>query len=188
MNRTEKDAAYFVTHYQGQPAQTAMRCPSCAAEAIFESGYLAYDVLPSDIDPSLVNRWNQRLIVERYPDQLRWADPDNAAWTDRPARADLQAKPGESAVLGIVNCPSCGLRRRHLLRWPQDAAYQVDVRGEVLWAWSRAHLIAIRDYVALDHRIEKRDGVPIGKLPSHFLLAKNRAAVVKEIDRRLLAS
>jgi hypothetical protein len=181
----EGGRAFFVARYRGQPDRSAIRCPACAKEAVFESGYLAYDALPASIDAGSAIHWNQRVIIERYPGQLRWADPANPAWKDRPARADMNPGPGETAVLGIVNCPACGLRRRHLLRWPQDAFYQGDVRGETLWGWTRAHLVAIRDYVASDQRVDAPGAMPVGKLPSHFLTAKHRPHVLKAIDRLL---
>jgi hypothetical protein len=179
---------FFVTAYRGQPDRTAIRCPACAAEAVFAAGYLAYAALPASRDPASVIQWNNRVVVERYPDQLRWADPTNPAWKDRPARADMNPSPGESNVLGIVNCPACGLRRRHLLHWPQDAFYQCAVRGEILWGWTRAHLVAIRDHVASAQRVEAPDALPVGKLPSHFLTAKHRPDVLKAIERLLRAA
>lgn len=88
---------------------------------------------------------------------------------------------------GAVRCPSCGLGRRHTLRWPHDAHYQIEVRGHVLWAFHRESALELRQYIASDHR--RREGfrweLMLRHVPGVFLSSKVRSTVVERLDRLL---
>lgn len=60
-----------------------------------------------------------------------------------------------------------------------------DVKGHVFWAYNPAHLNLIRNYVAATLRIRQpyRNRSVVSRLPAFLLARKNRAAVLKEIDR-----
>lgn len=88
-----------------------------------------------------------------------------------------------------ISCKQCAHRKLHTINWPTDAYYRVETCGAVLWAWSREHLVEIRDYVASEDRGKRK--YPhfffkrVRRIPAQFLDVKRRAAVVRAIDRVL---
>jgi hypothetical protein len=79
--------------------------------------------------------------------------------------------------------------RDMVVSWPDDAFFSCTVRGHLLWAWSSQHVQAIRDFV--ESRIRNPGAhrgfkIALMHLPDHFLLAKNRAATLKALDRLLI--
>lgn len=88
---------------------------------------------------------------------------------------------------GVVICGSCGVRRRAVLNWPDEAFYKVEHLGQCLWAFNRDHLQSMRDYIASEDRDRSRHAYPLAlmKIPSVFLTAKARAPMVKKIDKAL---
>lgn len=88
--------------------------------------------------------------------------------------------------LGSLIC-ACGHRVRHTLAWPADAYFQIEHRGEILWAYHREHAGALRDYIAGTDRRPRR--AKLGKLMMHlpkpFLEARSRAPIVRKLDRIL---
>jgi hypothetical protein len=118
--------------------------------------------------------WHNLVVTERYPSVVRWSAP--------------RGMDGPSPLLGVVRCPSCALVARHDLKWPDDAFWRWDVSGSVLWAWSRGHAAAIRDYVDQTHR--DASAFPewrwaLQHLPKEFLSAHARDEVVRKINRDL---
>ncbi len=89
--------------------------------------------------------------------------------------------------MGAVACNACGLRARHCLDWPKDALFQIDYRGHVLWAFHRESAQELRNYIASEGR--DRGGYRwelfLRHIPTTFLTAKARDAVIKRLDRIL---
>jgi hypothetical protein len=96
-----------------------------------------------------------------------------------------------SPIEGRLTCRHCHATREGVVvEWPEDAFFQCDVRGQQLWAWSEQHARAIRDYVQSSRRDPKAYPgffAALMHLPRHFVVAKNRTATVKALDK-LLAS
>ncbi|MBK8572114.1 MAG: hypothetical protein IPN91_05585 [Holophagaceae bacterium] len=169
--------AFFPAHPPAMPAHVSLVCPQCTHLASFEPPYWA--VLQGEPPPGsgALIEWKGRLVQARFPGQVPWDDPCNAAC--RPA--------ARSKTLGVVVCAACGLVRRHLLDWPGDAFFKCDIQGRTLWAWNRSHLQAIQ--VALRGERGSREPSAFGpvKVPRHFLIAKHRDLVL-EATARLLES
>ena len=167
----------------GMPDTVAVVCPRCTKEASFQPPFEFYpEETPNG--NSLI-RWNNRLVRERFPSVFPWLHPDNPFkslfWGTPKRRAS------EYPILGVVTCRHCTLLRKHRLEWPRDASYSVPVEGQVLWAWDRTTLVAVRDHVASAIR-SKRAHPLLKYLPRHFLVGKHRAAVVKAVNSRLARS
>ena len=64
-----------------------------------------------------------------------------------------------------------------------------DIKGDVFWAYNDEHLKFIRDYVGATLRIRQpyKNSSLASRLPAFVLAKKNRAAVLKEIDRMTAA-
>lgn len=157
----------------------AIRCPRCGAEAALED---AYHTLSGDkaklaaANPSITGVWVGRtLVVIRYPALLPWKE--------------LSSVRRRGEMWGICRCGACGHLGKHRLSWPADAFYAASIHGRTLWAWTRSHVVALRDFVASEHRHVA--GLPYGiarwvkRVPKEILFAKNRAEVVKKLDRLL---
>lgn len=153
----------------------AIRCPRCGREAAFEPP--AY-VLQGDeakaaaADPSLDGAWHGRCYeVPRYPALI--------------GRKELARFRREIRRVGICRCGACGHLDRHLLDWPAHAFYAVSIRGRTLWMYDRAHALHLRAYVAAEARQRVPGARYISRVPKEFLAARNRAELVRKLDRLL---
>jgi hypothetical protein len=91
--------------------------------------------------------------------------------------------------IGSVTCQSCGYRKKHSLNWPDEAYFQIDYKGKVLWAFDRESATVLRDYVRSETR--QRDGkwkAFLLHIPSHFLKKKAREEVSKKPGKLLLSA
>jgi hypothetical protein len=156
-------------------AVTAIRCPRCGREAAFEPPWTALvrdEAKAAAADPSLSGVWvGKTYVVLRYPDLLSWKDLVRLRREVRPA--------------GICRCGACGYLNRHLLDWPREAYFTLSLRGRTLWMGSREHAIALRRYVAAEDRQRVPGARWLSRVPKEFLAARNRAPLVKKLDRLL---
>ena len=94
-----------------------------------------------------------------------------------------------SPIEGRLTCTHCHTTREGVvIQWPDDAFFQCEVRGQLLWAWSAGHARALRDYVQSSKRDPKAYPgflAALLHLPRHFVVAKNRAATVRALDKLL---
>ena len=126
-----------------------------------------------DADPRLPGvQWGGGFAVERFPEVFPWRDPDNP-WEHGRGKENW----------GVIACPACGLRRKHLLDWPKEAFYQAESSIGLLWAYSREHLVQIQRYVAGDRA--RRGTFDMNRVPKEFILVRNRERVLKAIERML---
>ena len=92
---------------------------------------------------------------------------------------------------GQVRCTACSHVAAHTLAWPDQAWFQVEYKGQVLWAKDQAMMIEIRRFIAAG-----ADRNAIGKtsewwryllrIPSIFLSARARDPILKKIDKHLV--
>lgn len=131
--------------------------------------------------------WGSWFVVEKYPHLLPWVAPSGSS------NQFLTYGPGDGQGYplfhrGVVECLACKRQLVHTLAWPEDAWWQWSIRGKMLWAWDRKHAEQILQYVRATDRPGRSTSGPLGSVPSHFLSAKVRDAVVKAIERKLAAS
>jgi len=167
-----------IDHRRTVPATVdviAIRCPRCGREAAFEPPtYLlrADEAKTASEDASLTGTWRGRVYeVLRYPKLLGWTDLARL-------RRGLRQ-------VGICRCGACGYLNRHVLDWPREAYFAVSLRGRTLWMRSREHAVALRGYVAADDRQRVPGARWLSRVPKEFLAARNRAPLVKRLDRLL---
>ena len=172
----------YPMHRVQQPI--AIRCPKCGGEAALseaysrESGQRARDAAA---DPNVTGVWvHSQYFVIHAPRLLGWDE--------------ISAHRKLGQTWGICRCGKCGYQAKHQLDWPADAYYTASIRGRTLWAWTRAHVVALRRYVASERRDRAQlADLPYGiaryvkRVPAEILFARNRAEVVNKLDR-LLAS
>ncbi|HEX8244821.1 MAG TPA: hypothetical protein VF541_15040 [Longimicrobium sp.] len=153
----------------------AIRCPRCGREAAFEPpSYVLErdDAKAAAADPSLEGTWHGRYYeVLRYPALI--------------GRKELARFRREIRRVGICRCGACGYLNRHLLEWPAEAFYAVSIRGRTLWMYDRGHALRLRAYVAAEDRQRVPGARWLSRVPKEFLAARNRAELVKKLDRLL---
>jgi endogenous inhibitor of DNA gyrase (YacG/DUF329 family) len=101
-------------------------------------------------------------------------------------------------------CPHCGIVRtykpkndQYRLKYDGNGAcdpifnlplwFQTNIKGELFWAYNRAHLNEIRDYVAakLRERQTSTYTTMVERLPNFTKAAKNREVIIRAIDRMM---
>lgn len=95
---------------------------------------------------------------------------------------------------GSIRCGRCLSQRKHTLRWPSDAFYQIEYSGKVLWAYDRGSCLALVSFIESSSRnmsiqcsVEGSHAVYstldpfLRHIPSHFLKAKARSEIVKRL-------
>lgn len=120
-------------------------------------------------------------------------DPKSIDWLTDYEVSTLANSPvwGEHAHEGACCCDTCGYRRPHRARWPEDAFYLIEHKGQTLWAWNRAAAQVLADFVAAADKsalLQSGWGNMLKRVPTHFLTAQNRGAVEKKLRRLLEAT
>ncbi|MFT5358568.1 MAG: hypothetical protein ACI9KE_005807 [Polyangiales bacterium] len=124
---------------------------------------------PGDPQPG----WRGWIVIEHDPSLYRWKQPTHG-YT---ANDD-----------GVVSCIICVGRRKHVLDWPSDAYYRFDLPQGSLWAWSREGAEALIEFIASTKRDCGAHGphyLFLRHIPSAFLGAKDRQAIVSRLRREL---
>jgi DNA-directed RNA polymerase subunit RPC12/RpoP len=198
---------YKTERYEGIPTvlrsyakEFLVECPKCRQLAIITADQ-PYDLWQSKLTCAscdLVEKSNR--FIRFKVEVSRYCDDCGKAFT-------VTFADHNTAVESIaVACPHCGALRTYTPKnTPYRLAYktvtkgttdplmnlplwlQGTVRGETLWAYNRQHLLDIRSYVAskLRERQTARYTTMVEKLPVFISSAKNRRAVLKEIDKLL---
>jgi len=113
-------------------------------------------------------------MVVRYPKILAWEDRFKRSHKDKPL-----------VSWGICKCPNCGYLNKHKLNFPEQAYYQTEVAGSVLWGWNRQDVCDLRDYLSAKDRRRWQFSPFIWRVPAKFKLAKHRDEAVKKLERLL---
>ncbi len=161
-------------------------CPRCKGLARFEQPYeFIGGPTPKANSPLWklprhggVGGW---FVREKFPSLIPWKGSEEYV-------RHAGFLPGDP-LLGVVLCSKCGDARIHELRWPQDAFWQWEVRGGILWAYSKEYALVLRDFISRTHRDPVDFGVEyqgfLRTVPSVFLRASLREKIVKKIDDSL---
>lgn len=77
-------------------------------------------------------------------------------------------------------------RGRDAGRGEEDRFFQVEFRGQTLWAANRDHALALIEFIEGSDRRRLPDDVTRAwarRIPTHFLTAKGRETIVKRLRR-----
>jgi hypothetical protein len=167
-------------------------CPRCGERATFDEAF-EFLTRRSPIDPATVaglHRWGGWYVREKYPSIMPWVAPSGS---DQFLYAGPE-KLTEGFRLrdqGVVRCSRCHLVSPHVLRWPRDAYFQWNVRGQRLWAFDAENARVLLHYIESVQRAPARyHGYrrSLERLPAVVLSAKNRSEVVRKIRASLEAA
>ncbi|MEA2574939.1 MAG: hypothetical protein QOH93_2237 [Chloroflexia bacterium] len=161
--------------YMGDvPGPLNVQCPRCGGKAEYDLPFDLYTAAqgepPSEDRP--LHRWGGWLVAEKYPSVKRWH----------------AAAEGISESDGIVKCSQCHLVAEYTLRWPHDAYYQWDIRGNTLWAFNLEHARVLGEFLGSKDRDVTRFpqyARSLMKIPGELLSAKVRDDIATEISNIL---
>ena len=89
--------------------------------------------------------------------------------------------------VGSVDCDQCGLRQLHQLKWPQDAYYQIEYKGQILWAFHRETANELKEYILSKDRDRTKFQWHsfLLHVPMIFLKQNAREEIVKKLEKLL---
>jgi len=140
--------------------------------------------------PGLSARIEQSELPDGYSPEM---------WNRQYFRLDYTQN-GKNSAEGALSCPACAFQRKHKVKWPDEAYFQVEYRGKVLWAYDRQTAIKLLNYVeskerrkGIDYYIPtKTHRIPfrtvdrfLHKIPAHFLTKSAREKVSKKLRKKL---
>lgn len=163
-----------------------IKCPDCGELAKFEEPFefLSKSGVRPD-ETKLTHQWGGWTVLERFPSQINWKAPSGSSQYLR--GGGDSGKGGYPLLMnGLVQCSHCHSNRKHKLDWPNDAYWQWEIRGELLWAWDKKHAQIILNFVKETAR-SSRCSYSLKYIPSHFLSAKVRNLVVQKMERSVNA-
>lgn len=134
-------------------------------------------------------RWGEWIVVEKFPNLILW-DPPTGPHQEL-SFPEAREGSGHYAYMkhGAVQCGACGAVGVHDLDWPRDAFYQWAIGGKLLWAMTRDHALAIREFIASERRIPSGDFAPLLKqIPRALLKPALREAILQQIDASVAKS
>ena len=181
------------------PHQVTVRCPSCIGRATFEFATTRKISLKKDVQffqghHSLeyflsTDSCGHKYHVAAYYPQLHGGKFESIG--DLPdGYSPKNWEPSQywsrtNASWGSFLCKVCHHRSKGNLDWPSQAYYQIEYKGDVLWAFNRDSLRALRDYIESDLRdINAHEWKSfLMKVPTKFLRANARSKVVRSLDK-----
>lgn len=89
--------------------------------------------------------------------------------------------------IGSTDCDQCGNRQLHQLKWPQDAYYQIEYKGQILWAFNRETAKELKEYIlSVDRDRTKFQWQSfLLHVPTVFLKQNSRDEIVKKLKKLL---
>ena len=148
-------------------------CPTCGELARFEEPFEFVSGTAPNEDSRPVHQWGGWFVIERFPSMVSWRPPSGTS--SQYLRWGGGEGPGYPLLTnGVVQCSSCHANKKHTLAWPDDAYWQWEIRGQVLWAWDKSHAERILNFVTATTRPARR-APDLRYIPTHFLTAKVRS-------------
>lgn len=187
-----------VYHWHHFPDTLALKCPNCESAADFDfAHFIALKQKPKN--PVFRKHW----AFKHRSTKLPWGGKYDGAIYYHPHRGygGIKKIPEErlpaskesagffghgSFPFGTLSCAFCKTRRKHRLKWPDDAFFQIDYRGRALWAFDRESFNALRAFIAsFDRNKFGHRGFAsfLFHIPGHFLTKKARAEISRKLNR-----
>ena len=192
---------YYPTMYK--PSEISIICPKCEAHAQFNFSICRtadkvdrpYFDKSKNFDTEYVKirkgQWNYRV----------WYNPGLGTPLENLKDLPVSYKPiysyqrgaANAENRGVATCINCGLRRRHKLTWPNDAYFNTEYKGNILWAYNREMAMILLEYLnspdRKKHKFYKRGTQGswswLRNLPKVFQTKKATPHVVKKLEKLL---
>jgi len=188
--------------WNSMPHRVSITCPACRSLANFEFAEVVRIKLRADVpyfqesdafeyqlfEDSCGSRWHGAIFyhglrespsaaIRDLPEGYSPEDWDHSRYLYRSHGLDI----------GSVVCGSCDYRRKHALKWPDDAYFQIEYRRRVLWAFDRETAFELHTFIASDDRCRAASKWQafLRHVPSHFLKQQARDTVTKKLKKLL---
>ena len=176
------------------PDILAVKCPRCESQAIFifatfgeikTKEHISYFKKSRQLDYRRLQDCygGHRNFAVYYPNLRGFiknlpADYSSTYW-NHPLNLIRQ----HNSTNGTIYCLKCRLRRKHRLKWPDEAFYQINYKGKNLWAFDRETSVLLLEFVKAKDRDYSKSKFCrfLFKIPAHFLHRKARSTVVKKL-------
>lgn len=182
------------------PHTLDVRCPSCGKPVCFEFAQVVQIREKKDIPffqesnqfdyllckDSCGHHWHAAIYYAglhgRTVDAIREL-PEGYKRSDWAHSEYLYRRSGSDS--GSISCLSCGVHRRHDLQWSHDAFFQIEFKGELLWAFNLESAIELRNYIASSSRdrTQYKWQSFLMKVPKKFLLQNARNTVSRRLGK-----
>jgi hypothetical protein len=184
------------------PHTLDVKCPRCAQQAYFEFAEVVRIKEKKDVQffkdsdqfeyllcqNRLGHKWHAALFfpglhgrtvntIRELPDGYAPSEWAHSKYLYRSSNRDV----------GSVDCSQCGLRQIHHLKWPQDAYYQIEYKGQILWAFDRETANELKEYILSKDRDRAKFQWQFFLLhvPAIFLKQNAREEIVKKLEKLL---
>lgn len=104
------------------------------------------------------------------------------------------SQPNELKNAGSIKCSKCLIQKKHKLSWPEDAYFQINYKGDVLWAFDRKTGLKLLSYIESKDRKKRITGYSgetwntivsqdwfLRHIPEQFQSAKARPEIAKKL-------
>lgn len=122
-----------------------IRCPQCSGMAFWRAHRYDLVHIPKNQLPLFLE------LLKKEARRILWI-ADSQFGKNRYLLDRFPQLPKSSSSVGIVDCPSCGFQKAQTIKWPQDAYFQIDVRGHTLWAYCKQHMLDILAFLQSKQR------------------------------------
>lgn len=184
------------------PHTVEVSCPECSNHAIFEFAEVVRIELKKDIkffedndlfeykifSDSCGHKWhgalyfaglhgNSTSAISELPDGYKREFWSHSKYLYRSHGTDL----------GSIRCTNCNLNKKHILKWPNEAYFSVEHKGEQLWAFNRESSVDLRDFIkSIERNVDDYKWRNfLLHIPTVFKKKNNRDIVVKKLNRLL---
>ncbi len=188
--------------YNPMPHKLDMQCPNCKAHASFEFGEVVKISLKKDIPffqqsplfeymlltDSCGHKWHGAFYfaglhggsvtsISELPEGYRRNMWEHSQYKRSNHQLDI----------GSFSCSSCKSQKFHYLNWPEDAHFQIEYKGKILWAYNRESCRELQSFIASNDRKENKYNWAsfLLHIPSIFKSKKARELVSKKLTKAL---
>ena len=173
------------------PFRCAVRCPACRAEASWLNPVTSCG---APIDPATIrgkpiiqpvsdSHWCH---VWHFPSLIPPPGPESTRPIFSLHRFSLYRRDYDPHAAGVRACDHCRTLEVAALDWPRSAYFQITLKRSTLFARDRADWSTFRTYIAASNRralARSSEAYLLTRyLPRAFIIATNRAAVLKAMD------
>lgn len=119
-------------------------------------------------------------MIRELPDGYSPSDWAHSKYLYRSSNIDI-------GDIGSIDCDQCGQRQIHQLKWPQDAYYQIEYKGQILWAFNRETATELKEYILSKERdmAKFKWQAFLLHVPTIFLKQNARDEIVKRLEKLL---
>lgn len=184
------------------PHVVAVECPNCKSEANFEFAECVKIKLRADIEYFEKSQFFEVVKIQNSGGQFhnfafyyhKQRQNNLPELNDLPENYDILDWAHSQYLcrshgfdIGVVVCPKCQFQRKHNLKWPDDAYFKIQYKGQLLWAFDRSSGLELLKFIQSTDRNRANflHRSFLMKVPALFLNKKARPEISKKLTQIL---